>query len=140
MSAAANKTTRNKNSVAAFLATVEDATRRADAKAVSKLMQEITGEKPAMWGPAIVGFGAYHYKYDSGREGDMPKIGFSPRKNALALYLMPGATAYAPLLKKLGKHKTGKSCLYVDKLADVDPAVLRTLIARAYADMTKKYG
>jgi len=140
MAKAANKTTKTKDSVAAFLASVEDATRQSDAKAVVKMMQEVTGEAPAMWGSAIVGFGAYHYKYESGREGDSPKVGFSPRKNALVVYLMPGAENDTALLKKLGKHKVGKACLYITKLADVDRAVLRELIASAYAEMTEKYG
>ncbi len=139
MTKVANKTIKNKGSVAAFLASVEDATRRTDAKVLAKLMQEVT-EKPAMWGSAIVGFGASHYKYETGREGDMPKIGFSPRKSAVVLYLMLGAKDYAPLLKKLGKHKTGKGCLYIDKLAEVDQTVLRALVARAYDQMTEKYG
>jgi len=137
---AANKTTKTKESVPAFLASVEDATRQADAKAVVKMMQEVTGEAPAMWGSAIVGFGAYHYKYESGREGDSPKVGFSPRKNALVVYLMPGAENNPTLLNRLGKHKVGKACLYINKLADVDQAVLRELIASAYAEMTEKYG
>lgn len=136
----ANKTTLNNHSVKDFIAQIEDHTRRADAQAVAALMEDVTGESPAMWGTAIVGFGAYHYKYESGREGDMPKIGFSPRKNALVLYLMLGAGSYAPLLDKLGKHKTGKGCLYIGKLDEVDQTVLRELITNAYAHMTEKYG
>lgn len=129
------KTQRTKASVAAFIAAVEDETRRKDAKAVDKLFREITGEKPAMWGPAIVGYG----KYES-PTGVWPRTGFSPRKANLVLYIMPGFKDYAPLLKKLGKHKTGKSCLYLNKLADVDEGVLRDLIARSWTHMKAKYG
>ncbi|MEQ1708169.1 MAG: DUF1801 domain-containing protein [Terricaulis sp.] len=135
-----NKTTRTKASVAAFIAAVAPEQRRADAKAVDKFMREITGEKPAMWGPSIIGYGQYHYKYESGHEGDMARIGFSPRKANLVLYILPGFKEYAPLLKKLGKHKTGKSCLYINKLADVDEDVLRDLIARSWTHMKAKYG
>lgn len=122
------KTQKNKASVTAFLNSVEDEKRRKDSKAVLKMMKEITGEKPAMWGDSIVGFGNYHYKYESGREGDWFKTGFAPRKNALTLYIMTGFSRYAELMSKLGKYKTGKSCLYIKKLEDVDQDVLRELI------------
>lgn len=134
------KTRKTKASVAAFIAAVETDARRADAKALDKMFREITGEKPALWGPTIIGYGKYHYKYESGREGEMCRTGFSPRKSNLVVYIMPGFAAYAPILKKLGKHKTGKSCLYLNKLADVDETVLRDLIAKSWAWMNKKYG
>ena len=103
------KTQRNKASVSQFLSAIEDDRRRADAKSVDKMLREITDEKPAMWGTAIVGYGQYRYKYASGREGDWMKIGFSPRKSNLVVYIMPGFKEYASLLKKLGKCKTGSS-------------------------------
>jgi nucleoid DNA-binding protein len=134
------KTQRTKASVAKFIASVADETRRRDAKALDKMFREITGAKPAMWGPTIVGYGSYRYKYESGREGDWMRAGFSPRKANLVLYIMPGFKQYEALLKKLGKHKTGKSCLYITKLADVDGAVLRDLITRAWKHMEAKYG
>lgn len=139
MAAAEPKTQRTKASVAAFIAAVEDETRRKDAKAVDKLMREITGEKPAMWGAAIVGYGEYAYTGASGRSGVWPRIGFSPRKSNLTLYLMLGLGDNAPLLKKLGKHKSGKGCLYINKLSDVDAKVLRELIARSWKQMAAKY-
>ena len=133
------KTKPTKASVAAFLNSVEDDQRRRDAREVVKLMNEITGKRAKMWGSSIVGFGTYHYKYKSGREGDWPVTGFSPRKQNLAIYIMPGFSRYSALMKKLGKYKTGKSCLYLKKLDDVDRKVLRQLIARSVADMTKLY-
>jgi hypothetical protein len=114
-----------------FLAAVADENRRADAVAVCELMQDVTGEPAAMWGPAIVGFGSYHYRYDSGHEGDAPLVGFSPRKQNLVVYLVGGyEERYPALLEKLGPHKTGKGCLYLKRLAAVDQAVLRELIDR----------
>lgn len=133
------KTQRTKASVATFIAAVEDETRRKDAKALDKMFREITGEKPAMWGPSIVGYGAYRYKYDSGRVGVWPRTGFSPRKANLVVYVMPGFHEHDGLLKRLGKHKTGKSCLYINRLADVDEDVLRELIARGWKRMQAKY-
>jgi len=130
---AENKTKPTKLSVAAFIAAVPDATRRADAKALVKLMQDASGEKPQMWGPSIIGFGCYHYKYESGREGDMPIVGFSPRKAATVLYGVAGASKAIPLLDKLGKHTTGKGCLYIKKLADVDQGVLQDMVVKAVA-------
>jgi hypothetical protein len=121
-----------KLSVAAFIDTLTDPARRADAKALVKLMQSAAGEKPKMWGPSIVGFGSCHYKYESGREGDMPVIAFSPRKAATVLYGMTGFDATA-LLAKLGKHRTGKGCLYIKKLADVDQHVLEALVVKSLA-------
>jgi hypothetical protein len=130
---AKNKTKPTKLSVAAFVNGVADPVRRADAKALLKLMQSAAGEKPAMWGPAIVGFGSRHYKYDSGREGDAPVIAFSPRKAASVLYGFLGSKEAPALLGKLGKHTTGKGCLYIKKLADVDQDVLKALLAKALA-------
>ena len=124
------KTQRTTASVKAFLEAVPDERKRKDAFAVSALMQEVTGEKPAMWGPSIVGFGTYHYKYASGQEGDWPIVSFSPRKDSLTLYLMPGVTKYTDLLEKLGKHKTSLSCLYIKSLEDVHIPTLKTLVRR----------
>ena len=132
------KTRPTKESVAAFLAAIPDEQRRKDCKAVAKLMQEATGEKPVLWGANIVGFGAYRYEYASGGAGDWPLVGFSPRKNDLTLYMMAGFERHADLLAKLGRHKTGKSCLYLKKLADADPAVLKELVGRSVAAMEKK--
>ena len=128
---AENKTKPTKLSVAAFIDTLKDPARHADAKVLLKLMQRATSEKPKMWGPSIIGFGSYHYKYESGREGDMPVIAFSPRKAATVLYGMIGFDEAAALLAKLGNHTTGKGCLYIRKLADVDQNVLEALIAKA---------
>ena len=134
----AMKTTVNKASVEQFLNGVKDERRRRDAFAVLKMMKGVTGKPPRMWGTSIVGFDEYHYKYASGREGDMCVIGFSPRVNDLTLYLTLDYTAFAPLLKKLGKHKTGGSCLYIKNLQDVDRAVLEELVTRAYQARAKK--
>lgn len=122
------KTTRTDASVAEFLGMVPDPKRRADAEEVCDLMREITGLEPAMWGPSIVGFGQYHYRYASGREGDWPAVSFSPRKQNLTLYISDGYDQYAELLARLGPHSTGRSCLYIKRLSDVDTDVLRALI------------
>jgi len=134
-----NKTKPTQLSVAAYIDAIADETKRADAKVLVKLMQSATGEKAALWGPSIIGFGSYHYKYDSGREGDMPLIGFSPRKAATVLYLMLGTGNYAKQLAKLGKHSTGKGCLYIKQLTDVDQRALAELIAKCVAGMRAKY-
>jgi hypothetical protein len=125
------KTKPNKASVSAFLNAIEDPQKRKDAKAVARLMKEITGSPPKMWGDSIVGYGSYHYKYASGREGDWFLTGFSPRKQALTLYIMSGFTKYESLLKKLGKFKTGKACLYVKKLDDLHLPTLKQLIQQS---------
>jgi len=125
------KTQKTRASVAKFLASIEDEKRRKDSRAVLKMMKEITGDKPEMWGPAIIGFGSYHYTYASGREGDWFLTGFSPRKQALTLYIMSGFSKYDALLKKLGKFKTGKACLYIKKLEDVHLPTLEELIRRS---------
>jgi len=130
-----NKTRPTDESVVAFLNSVEHKTRREDAFTLLEMMREITGEEAVLWGSSIVGFGSYHYKYDSGREGDMPLVGFSPRKQSTTVYIMPGFDDYDALLDNLGKHKIGKSCLYMNKLADVDETVLRRLIRRSYEHM-----
>jgi hypothetical protein len=122
------KTKKSDSSVEAFLHTVEEEQKRKDCFAILKLMQRITGEEAKMWGPSIVGFGTYHYKYKSGREGDFFLSGFAPRKQALTLYIIAGFGKYDELMLKLGKHKTGKSCLYIKKLEDVDLGVLEELI------------
>ena len=114
-----------------FLAAVPNDTRRTDAAVVARLMEDVTGEPPAMWGPSIVGFGRYHYRYATGREGDSPVVGFSPRKAQLVVYLMDGFDEYGDLLARLGKHSTGKACLYLKRLADVDLAVLEQLVQRS---------
>jgi len=134
-----NKTKPTKLSVASFIDAVADPSRRSDAKALVKLMQTAAGEKPKMWGPSIIGFGSYHYKYDSGREGDMPLIGFSPRKTAIVLYISKSFNEADALLAKLGKCTTGKGCLYIKKLADVDLKVLETLVARSLDAMRTRY-
>jgi hypothetical protein len=133
-----NKTKATKQSVAAFLAALTDETRRADAKVLVKLMQAATGEKAVMWGPSIIGFGTHHYKYESGREGDTPLVGFSPRKAANVLYGLIGFDGANALLAKLGKHTTGKGCLYIKKLPDVDVKVLEALITRSAASKQAK--
>ncbi len=125
------KTQKNTASVSAFLKGVEDPTRRKDCEAVRKIMREETGSRAAMWGEAIVGFGSYHYKYASGREADWMLCGFSPRKQNLTVYIMAGFSKYEALLKKLGKHRTGKSCLYIKRLEDVNLDVLRELIRQS---------
>ena len=130
---AENKTKPTRLSVAAFIDALTDPARRADAKALVKLMQGASGETPKMWGPSIIGFGSYHYKYDSGREGDMPLIGFSPRKAANVLYGMRGSSDSDALLAKLGKHTSAKGCLYIKRLADVDQKVLEALATKAVA-------
>jgi hypothetical protein len=123
-------------SVEDFLAK-QDPERLQDCEQISQMMQEITGEKPKMWGPSIVGFGSYHYKYASGHEGDMCITGFSPRKANLTLYLIAGFDQYQDLLEKLGKFKTSVSCLYIKKLADVDQKVLKELITRSVNDVKR---
>ena len=130
-----NKTRPTDQSVADFIGNVEHKTRREDGFTLLDMMAEITGEDAVLWGSSIVGFGSYHYKYESGREGDMPLVGFSPRKQSMTLYIMPGFNKYEDLLEQLGKHKIGKSCLYVNKLSDVDEDVLKRLIKHSYEHM-----
>jgi hypothetical protein len=130
---AENKTKSTKLSVSGFIDGLTDPARRADAKALVKVMQSAAGEKPKMWGPSIIGFGSYHYKYESGREGDMPVIAFSPRKAATVVYGLTGSGDAGALLAKLGKHTTGKGCLYIKKLADVDHHVLEAMMVKSLA-------
>jgi hypothetical protein len=125
------KTRKNDASVKDFLAAVPDEKKRQDSFAIVELMQEVTGEEPAMWGTSIVGFGSYHYKYASGQEGEWPLVSFSPRKRNLTLYVMSGFDDYDSLLTDLGKYKTGKSCLYINKLEDVDLGTLRELVRQS---------
>ncbi|HLB54743.1 MAG TPA: DUF1801 domain-containing protein [Gemmatimonadales bacterium] len=122
-------------SVQKFLAGVSDPSHREDCQALLRLMRRVTGYQPRMWGPSMVGFGSYRYKYASGREGDWFLTGFSPRKTDLTLYITPGLLRYRGLLQRLGKHKTGKSCLYLKRLADVDLGVLTELVATAHRDI-----
>jgi hypothetical protein len=131
------KTRKTEKSVEAFLRGISDPKRRTDCEAVAAIMKKATGEKPKMWGPAIVGFGDLRYVTESGREGDWFVTGFSPRKDNLTLYIMPGIQKFATLLKTLGKHKTGKSCLYIKTLEDVDQAVLRKIVESSVALVKK---
>ncbi len=133
------KTKKNKASVTDFLNTIDNPKRKEDALLVLDWMTEISGFKPVMWGTNIIGFGSYHYVYASGREGDWPKLGFSPRKQSLSIYIMPGFDRFKELMDKLGKFTTGKSCLYVKKIEDVDQDVLKELIRESIAYMNEKY-
>ncbi len=129
------KTLKNDASVEDFINSIPDNTKRADCKELLKVFAEITGEKPAMWGTAIVGYGMYHYKSErSSQEGDWPLTGFSPRKQSLTLYMMPGFNNLTQELEKLGKHKTSVSCLYIKKLADIDIKVLKKIIKKSFAE------
>ncbi len=132
------KTKKNAASVSEYLATIEDPARRADCKRVAALMREVTGERASMWGASIVGFGTYRYQYESGRSGTWPITGFSSRKSDLTLYIMPGFARYETLLAKLGKHKHGKSCLYIKRLSDIDFDVLTDLVTESVAAMESK--
>lgn len=133
------KTKRNDGDVRGYLESVANKRRREDALVMLELMREITGEPPEMWGSSIVGFGSYHYRYASGREGDWPIVGFAPRKQSLTLYIMPGFDRYEALMAKLGKYKTGKSCLYINKLDDVNLETLKALIAESVEYMRRAY-
>ncbi|UCC24117.1 MAG: DUF1801 domain-containing protein [Gemmatimonadales bacterium] len=134
------KTKQHDGSVEAFLETVEDRKRVEDCRVVMEMMERVTGEEPAMWGPSIIGFGSYHYVYASGREGDWPLTGVSPRKQSLSLYVMAGFDRYEELMARLGKHRTGKSCLYVNRLEDVDLDVLEELVRLSVEHMRSRYG
>jgi hypothetical protein len=130
------KTQPHDGSVTDFIASVSDLQRRADCETVLNLMAEITGKEPRMWGPSMVGFGSYRYRYKSGREGEWFVAGFSPRKQALTIYIMSGFSKYDDLMSRLGTYKTGKSCLYIKQLSDVDLDVLRALISQSVAQMS----
>ena len=133
------KTRPSRASVTKFLAGIDDRQQRADAKKVAAMMRRATGKRAKMWGASIVGYGSYHYKYASGREGDFMVTGFSPRKQALTVYIMPGFSSFKKLMEKLGKYKTGKSCLYIKRLSDVDEKTLEKLIAESVRNMHKRY-
>lgn len=133
----ANKTQATDASVAGYLAKIADSERRGDCEALVKMMTRVTGQKPAMWGASIVGFGSHHYKYDSGREGDICATGFSSREGDISIYLAAGIAGREKLLPKLGKHKAGKGCLYIRRLADVDAGVLEQLVAASVADLSR---
>ena len=136
---AANKTQPTTEGVEGFLSTVEPKRRREDALLLNALFQRVTGWSPVKWGPSMIGYGQYHYRYDSGREGDFLATGFSPRKTSLSIYIMPGYADYGPILERLGKHKTGKSCLYVSKLSEVDLDVLAELIQAGLDDLGRTW-
>ena len=133
---AENKTQPTDASVEAFVDEIADPQQRADARALIALFRDVTGHEPRMWGPSIIGFDAYHYRYASGREGDAAAAGFSPRSRELTLYLADGVDRHRDELARLGRHRTGKVCLYITRLADVDQDVLRTVVARSYANVT----
>jgi len=134
-----NKTRPTGEAISEFMAQVDHPVRRADAHRLDEIFREVTGWAPQMWGPSIVGYGSYHYRYETGREGDMCATGFSPRKANLVLYIMPGYSDHSDTLARLGKHKLGKSCLYLNKLADVDEEVLKELIREGIDDLGRKY-
>lgn len=143
MANADNKTKANDASVAGFIAGLGDARRQQEAMAIDAIMQRVTGEQPILWGPSIIGYGSYHYRYDSGREGVSCRAGFSPRKAALTLYLIGDFAGHQDtadaLFAQLGQHKTGKSCLYIKRLTDVDMAVLEQLVALNWQAMNARY-
>lgn len=134
------KTMENSADVNAFLDAVENPRRRSDARQLLALMRKVTGAPPKMWGPSIVGFGKYHYRYASGREGESLRVGFSPRKQNLVIYIMPGFSDYGEILEQLGKFRTGRSCLYVNKLDDVDLVLLEQLVRESFREMKRRYG
>ena len=136
---AENKTKPTKQSTAAFINSIEDKQKRADAKKLAAMMRKATGARGQMWGSSMVGYGQYHYQYASGREGDYMLTGFSPRKQALTIYIMAGFKNIDALMNKLGKYKTGKSCLYVKQLSDIDEKVLERLIVGSVKYMRKNY-
>lgn len=133
---AENKTTETDGDVDAFLAAVQPEGRRQDAVTLRALMERVTGQPARLWGPSIVGFGRYHYRYPSGREGDMAAAGFSPRKASTTVYVVDGFEAYADELARLGPHTLGAACLYIKRLGDVDLGALEQIIRRSYATVT----
>ncbi len=139
MAKAENKTKATSVSPESFIETVEHDVRRADAKVLLDLFADVTQLVPRMWGPSIIGYGRYHYKYESGREGEFMMTGFSPRKANQVIYIMPGYTDHSAVLDRIGKYKIGKSCLYINKLADIDLDVLRELITAGFEDMKSRY-
>ncbi|TDF35791.1 DUF1801 domain-containing protein [Alteromonadaceae bacterium M269] len=136
---AGNKTVQNQGDVSAFLSQIQNEEKRNDCLQLLNLMQGITNQEPAMWGGSIVGFGSYHYRYESGREGDFLRVGFSPRAQNISIYIMPGLGNFEEQLSTLGKHKIGKSCLYVKRLSDVDFDVLTDIIKQSVEIMADRY-
>jgi hypothetical protein len=136
---AENKTKPTQASVSEFINSIDDPQKRADVRKVAAMMRRATGKRATMWGPSIVGYGTYHYKYASGREGDFMIAGYYPRKQALVVYILAGFGRFESLMKKLGKYKTGKSCLYIKRLSDVDEKVLERLITNSVKYMRKNY-
>lgn len=136
---AKNKTAETEVIVDDFIASVPDEKKRADSKRITEIMTEVTGFQPKMWGPSIVGFGSYHYRYESGHEGDAPLVGFSPRKDAISLYLASDFEKKESLLEKLGKHKAAKACIYIKKLDDVDLFVFKEMIALSVTYLKNRY-
>ena len=136
---AKNKTTQNASPVEDFINSVDNEQKRRDSRDMIALMKKITGSEPTMWGSSLVGFGSYHYKYESGREGDFFITGFSPRKAAFTVYIMPGFSEYADLMEQLGPYKTGKSCLYINNLDVVDRGILEQIISKSVEDMRERY-
>jgi hypothetical protein len=134
-----NKTKETTSSVDAFIDKVPDETKRDDSHRLVEIMEELSGFKAKMWGPSIIGFGSYHYKYESGREGDAPLVGFSPRKAEFSLYLSHEFEKRDELLGKFGKHTTAKACIYFKRLSDIDEAVLKKMITASLKYMKKKY-
>jgi hypothetical protein len=135
--AAENKTTRTKAGVGAFITKIKDPKRRGECQALVKLMEEASGERAAMWGTSIVGFGTYHYRGRSGREGDWFITGFSPRVQALTIYIMPGVESFPALMRSLGKYTTGKSCIYVKKLEDIQLPTLKKLVQASFKELKR---
>lgn len=139
MAKAKNKTTKNDGSVAGYIGSISKEDRRADIQAINDMMASLTGWEPKMWGKSIVGFGDYHYKYDSGREGDFFRLGYSSRAQNITIYIMPGYEDFSDELSRLGKHKMGKSCLYIKRLSDVDTDVLKDIMQKGLNIMAEKY-
>lgn len=139
MAKSENKTQFTDVDVSAFINEVANEQQRADAHRIAAMMERLTGHKPKMYGPSIIGFGNCHYRYESGREGDMPRLGFSPRKGQTVLYITDGYDKYAEQMARLGKHKTGRSCLYIKRLSDIDEAVLEQLCVESLKWMAQKY-
>lgn len=139
MAKAAPKNVRTTASVSAFIAGIEDDEQRRDCREVARLMRKVSGTRARMWGESMVGYGRYTYRYASGRTGEWFRLGFSPRTRNISVYVMPGYTNFEPILARLGKHKKGKSCLYIRRLSDIDPGVLAELLQAGWDDMAMKY-
>ena len=139
MAKAQNKTVKNEGSVEDYIAAIEPDSRREDCEVILSMMERLSGWPPKMWGASIVGFGEYHYKYESGREGDALRIGFSSRAQNISIYIMPGYQDFDDELSRLGKHKKGKSCLYLKRLSDVDESVLEEMLQKGLDIMAEKY-